>query len=523
MQRIILKQLKASVHRLEGPEAPSLASYYRAYKREFRNYQKISNKKELLVAVRQADIVFGGDFHPFAQSQRTHLRILRELVKNKRPVVLALEAIDSRHQIFIQKYLQGKIDDKTFLKKINYFGSWGFPWENYKILFDLAKKHGLEVYGINQTMHDRKKKDLLLRDSHSASQIAQLRKLHGKSLIYVIYGDLHLASRHLPRLTKSILGKADQSRFVTVFQNSETLYWKLAQKNLEEKVDVLKLRTDAYCVVNSPPWLKWQAYLNFLENSIDRDVNDIRDKIDYSEPLTNIIEMIRQLLKLNGKFFDFNVYPKGDARLAAHLSKHLSKSELMWVERLIKQEKNFFIANPPTFYFPNFGVNHAASLAGKYIHAKVRGEKRSHYKFPKDFVPSIWIEAIGFFSSKVMNNRRKFNMMSDLPTHHRVTLLVLDQKLREQISYKTGDMLKLGTKRRGWKSMDYAEASQILGAHLGNKIYSSFHSGVLNIVELQRWLRLPVAYTPRFLKSYMAIVNSLRSVPDKQRSKNERL
>src|ERR1039457_3256482 len=118
MQRIILRQLKKSVLRLEGESTPESIRYYQAYKREFNNYRKISNKSELLKSAQEADIIFGADFDPFAQSQRTHLRILRELVKNKKPVVLALEAIDSKFQSAVEAYLDGEITDKDFLKKI---------------------------------------------------------------------------------------------------------------------------------------------------------------------------------------------------------------------------------------------------------------------------------------------------------------------------------------------------------------------------------------------------------------------
>src|ERR1700683_3297826 len=107
MQRIILRQLKQSVHRLQGDPSPEIARYYQAYKREFKNYEKISNKRELLKATRQVDVIFGADFHPFSQSQRTHLRILRELARSGRPLILALEAIDSRFQKYLNQYLGG--------------------------------------------------------------------------------------------------------------------------------------------------------------------------------------------------------------------------------------------------------------------------------------------------------------------------------------------------------------------------------------------------------------------------------
>ena len=147
MQRIILRQIKRSVQRLQGEVPLDLEKYYQTYKREFRSFQKISTKKELIKKARQSDIIFGADFHPFAQSQRTHLRILRELVKGSRPLILALETVDSRFQEIVTAYLNNEFDDATFLKKINYDRSWGFPWENYKVLFEFAKASKFEYMG----------------------------------------------------------------------------------------------------------------------------------------------------------------------------------------------------------------------------------------------------------------------------------------------------------------------------------------------------------------------------------------
>jgi hypothetical protein len=522
MQRIILRQLKASVHKLQGTTPPQIERYYQAYKREFRNYQKISNKSELLSAIRSAQIVFGGDFHPFAQSQRTHLRILRELVKEKRPLILAMEAIDSGQQKHLDLFLNGRIDERTFLRKVNYAHSWGFPWGNYKVIFDFAKEHGLSIYGINHSPHDRKVHDLALRDAHSAREIVKLRETNPGALIYVIYGDLHLASSHLPKLVKKWSSPVEDVRTVTIFQNSETLYWRLAKRRLEEKVDVLKLRRDTFCVVNAPPWLKWQAYLHFLENSVEA-VDGSKEQDDYSDHILSFVSLIKKLWKVEGSFQDFHVYSQGEVKLANHLSHSLTKAELAWLEKLIQSDRSFFVPRPPTFYMSRFDVNHTAALAGQYLHAKLRREKKLHTKFPDDFSSACWIEAIGFFTSQLVNSRRKFQTLNDLNERHQVTLIVLEQKLREAVAIKTGQPVGRLRPHKGRKSLDYHEASRIIGALLGHKLYLAFHKGKLDLNTLRRWLSTPVSATPRFWRFYADVLRELRHIPIKERSKNERL
>lgn len=519
MQRIILRQLKQSVHRLQGEPPPEIEKYYQAYKREFKSYQKISNKTELLRAAKNADVVFGADFHPFAQSQRTHLRILRELVKSRRPLVLAMEAIESRFQNQVDAYLDGETDDKTFLKKINYTRSWGFPWENYKILFDFARNYDLPVYGINKS--DFSAGDLARRDQYSAQQIVNLRERFPQAIIYVVYGDLHLASSHLPRLTKKLLGGKLKTRFLTVFQDSETLYWRLAKRRLEERVDVLKLRGDAYCVVNSPPWIKWQAYLNFLERSIDAGDTDL--SMDYGDHISHFVKVIQKVWKIDRPMTDFHTFAEGDVRFAQQISGELPKKDIGRIMALVRNERSFFIPRPPVFYLHSFDVNHVVTLVGQYIHAKLRRESRVHLDFPKDFVPLLWTEAIGFFASKLINNRRKFSSIADLPSDHRVTLIALEQRLREQMALKTGRPLRPVRRHRVRRLHDYFDAARVVGAILGNRIYTAFQSSQLDIATLQQWLRVPVDSNPRFFRFYISILRQLKSVQEEQRSKNERL
>jgi hypothetical protein len=522
MQRIILRQLKASVHRLQGGSPPEITRYYQAYKREFRNYEKISSKHELLRAGRHADIIFGADFHPFSQSQRTHLRILRELTRRPRPVILALEAIDTKFQKHLEAYLEGKIEDKTFLNRINYSRSWGFPWENYKVLFDFARDNKMKIFGINRAHQNGREKNLENRDAYSGTQIAKLRRENPEALIYVIYGDLHMAASHLPKMTRKFLGSAE-ARFLTIFQNSESLYWQLAKKKLEERVDVLKLRDDAYCVVNSPPWLKWQAYLNFLEQSLDHDAGDTKDIEDYNDHVSQIVKIIAQLWGLKGSFLDFQVYTHGDVKLASYVNRFMPKQDLNKLVTFMKAGRSFFVPYPPIFYLKSANINHLAALAGQYLHAKARKEKKVHFRFPKDFVPLIWTEAIGFFASKMVNPRRKFNTVRDLPSRHQVTLLVLEQRLLDQVAVKTKKAIRIVRKSRHRHSREYLAAAQVIGALIGNKIYKAFRRGRLDQETLQLWLRKKVDSSPAFFAFYVNVLTTLKNIPVGEISKNERL
>ncbi len=496
MQRIILRQLKNDVLRLQGPMSGELAQYAHRYQNEFKKYQRVSSKKELIAAASKAHIVFGGDFHAFSQSQRTHLRILREMVRFKRPLILALESVEAKYQKVIEEFLAEDISEKVFLEKIKYVKNWGFPWENYKVFFDFARKNKLKVYGINYQKPSHKVGDLEERDRASSKKIAEITVKNPQALIYVLFGDLHVAKDHLPHFTREILGK--KVKIVSIFQNSERLYWKLAHKKLEEKVEVLQLRKDAFCIVNTPPWYKWQSYLDFLEKRTDGDENS-----DLVDSIHKYSQLICQILGVPGKFYDFHVFKKGDVRLASHLSKKTNKKEKKFIEKLIHQNRSFFIPRVNVFYVTKTDTNHVLSLVGQFIHAQLRKEKNVHLQMPECFEAVVWNDAIAFFISKIINSRRKFPIISPTAAQSQTSLISLEYRLKERLAFQTGNKIKRLKKSRFKRQFHFFEAARIVGSIWGQKIYDGFIQGELEADRLKSWMCQPVNKKSGFSVFYL--------------------
>ena len=76
-----MNPLKSETQLIEGERSEELKKYEAEYQKEFALIWEVSNFKELIQKVAQSRFVLAGDFHYFYQSQKTHLRILRELVQ----------------------------------------------------------------------------------------------------------------------------------------------------------------------------------------------------------------------------------------------------------------------------------------------------------------------------------------------------------------------------------------------------------------------------------------------------------
>src|SRR5215470_10785309 len=88
----LLDQVKSQVQIRLGPLPESLRQYAKSLDKDFRGAWRPALKRELDGAVAKAKVVLSADFHAYAQSQKAHVRLLRDL-PDSRAVVLALECL----------------------------------------------------------------------------------------------------------------------------------------------------------------------------------------------------------------------------------------------------------------------------------------------------------------------------------------------------------------------------------------------------------------------------------------------
>jgi len=526
LQRQSLRRIHEQIEELEGPAPAEVQRYKKAYDKDVSRPFKVSKKEVLISKVTRAKLVLGGDFHAFAQSQKAHLRVLREIIR-KRKIILALEMLSSNSQEAVDAFLSERITERKFLEKIDYHRAWGFPWENYKPLFDFARQHDVMIVGLNLPLTQTGRMTLAGRDRWAARQIVDFLEKSQDSLIYAIYGDLHLAERHIPQeIKKQSQQKNLKAEIITIFQNVDAIYWKLARQQLEEKVDLVELKRNVFCVVNAPPWIKWQSYLGFLETSLEAESSD---QIDFHDQISGLISILVEVWGVAGKFDDFAVFGPGDRSVFKAIGSKLDRKQRLLLEECIEKNFSFYFPVHHTLSLSQLDSNHGALLAGQYVHSKQRGGVSPLLDFPGDFLGRIWTEAVGFFSSKIVNHRRKSDTIQDMKqqvetgTDRATTaLLVLEFRLREQVAIQ-GRSFRMPRHTPGRKGWNYLEAARLLGAVLGNRMYLAFVSGRLSAETLKSWLRETVMDNERFREFYLDCMRSLKVVQVQERSKHERL
>lgn len=501
----LLDQVKFQVELRVGRPSPALRQYAKSLDLEFRGGWRASDEREFVKALSKARVLLSGDFHAYAQSQRAHLRILRDLVPHGQ-VKLALECLPASGQAAIQGYLAGRISEKRFLKEVAWERAWGFPWEHYRPLLELARDRGIEVVGLNQP-----EVRLAKRDAQMARRIRDMQKAAPDALIYVVVGEWHLAQKHLPRR----LGHLERSELVVLFQDVEQLYFRLAKAQTEGVTEYLKGSGNRFCVMYSPPWMKWQSYLMYLEHAYDRDLQEDL-AIDYSDHVASLVDVLEKDLKIVTAKSRLQVYCPNSRTSLARLKVSLPRRFAKILRYHLEHDLSFLLPEKDWLYLSRPTINHASALAGQFIHAQLSSRKRTLWDLPEDFLPLVWSEAVGFFFSKWINPKRKAEDWDSLrlrlqASHPRdkgrmALLLALDHRLSEVVWVQTGRLRR--ARSRISNPGAYIEASRLVGNQLGERLFQKVRSKDISWTQLMTYLKVNVEGRD-FAKSYWSLIERL--------------
>jgi uncharacterized iron-regulated protein len=527
--------MEAQVRHRLGEDTPELAVYHKTYEREFNRKWTPCSNDDLWHQIDQSRIVLMGDFHALKQSQKAQLRILRK-IPTKRSVVLAVEFFEAADQASIDKFISGKISEKDFLKAVKWEERWGFPWENYRPLVRWAQKNKIPLYGINRAQKKKNAASLKSRDVFAGKKIAELARQHQDSLVFVIYGDLHLAQSHIPQEIIKSLGKPAEKTLLRIFQNAEGVYFQLLARELEASTDVVKISQRSFCLMSVPPWVKWQNYLLYLEQTYDEglsdddDDDDDDDALDYTDHIGRYVKLVSEELGHPVSTSALSVYTAQDSHFWPLVKEKYEERRLKAIEQMIADDMSFYLPEIGVAYLARGTVNHAASLAMQYVHAHICGLEKTFVEMPQDFTRRIWLEGIAYFGSKIINHKRKTDTIIDIkaslaskaPVDHakEAMTLALAQKMHELMVITGVSKHRLqAVPRRKWS---YMTAAGILGGMMGERLYFGYRQKLISQVSLLSFLKKPLE-SESFSAAYYEMLEVIEALPAPFESKKEKL
>ncbi len=508
----LLRKIKAQVFARLGRPPASLRQYAKRLDGEFRGRWRACTWEELLKSVAESHVAFGSDFHAHSQSQRAHVRILRSLPPQKK-VVLALECLCSEDQAATDRFMNGEMSEEDFLQEIDWTNVWGFPWEHYRPFFDLAEKRRFSVRALSARQKSKKDFGLEGRDGQMAETISELQNEHPGALIYVLVGEMHLAHSHLPDAWQS---KRPSDQCTIIHQDAESLYFRLAMRARDQAVDVMR-SGHRYCLMVSPPWVKWQSYLMFLEQTYDRELDEEGESIDHSDHVQSLVDLLARDFGLQVMTSHLQVYTPADKEALKLLKRSVPRQRWPVLLRHLESNRSFLLPEKGLIYLSSSTLNRAASMAGEFLHAQLSGRSVPLWGGVSQLEALIWVEGFAFFCSKWINPKRKAesdenlnNQISALSPTDRgrgALSLALDQRMSEIVWIKSSRRRRLRSKPK--RLFDVLEAARILGTMLGEKLFSAIRSGGVTVSELVDWMQYPVT-DPDFDEFYRRLLKRLK-------------
>ncbi len=481
LQQALYRHQQRQIDALVAQASKGFKAYEARYRRESRSVKRVVSLAEVHRRVRDADVVYVGDYHTLRYAQAAYRDLVLAALETGRRVVLALEFVEGRHQATLDRYLSGRLSDKTFLERIGhpYQGAYDI-WPGFKPLFELAKQRSLQVIAIDRRAAGEH--SLEVRDRYAATLLAETAKADDRPLVLALIGQYHVAPSHLPAEVKQALGKTAR-RHLVAFQNPEAAWWQLAKTGRADTTDAAELEADVVALFNASPIVCQRTFLDYCEaESGDAPIQEagIASTV---RALAKQVALLAQV-PLRRQLMQLEVLTPIDLDVMQRLARRggFTRAEARQLERHVLSGESAFVPRARAIWLSGFSLNHAAEEATHFVRHCAVGDAMDRDRPRADaFWARCMEEAIGFFGSKLVNPRRVCTSLADWaqlfetgsPEVKQTGAFVLAlSSLHEVSGADAGRLVPVGVK-------PFNAVSHALGYLLGEALFQAHRAGRL--------------------------------------------
>ena len=480
--------------------------YLREFNKAFRTYESVLTTEEVQSALRAADVVLIGDYHALPSSQRSAASLLEQrALVGDRPVVLGLETIFVRDQHILDEWWRREIDEAELRQRIRFDLDWGYDWAPFYELLVSARDNAEALYGLDCMPREDLRK-IGARDRHAALKIAEIRERHPNAVIYVLFGESHMAPSHLPKAVRKV---SREAKVMTVLQNVDSLYWRAAGERAD-KVEAVRVNEDVVCVFNATPLEKYESYRLFLDQWSRCD-----EAPDYAPTIYNLIDSLANFLEIN-RYSSHNgtqpkflvdmlpeVYGGSSGAMLGRLllRKGVTEDDLRDLLTRVEECGSTYLPQVNAFYVREFRMMHAAEDATRFLHQACQGlpqRRNGHPAQPSElertsdhFYVRVIEHAIAYFGSRVLYPSRP-----SIEADHSPLKRAAIEKLAQAAT--RGD--------------DFESSARELGQRIGNQLYGAYLAGKLLPSGLRRLFLAHLDEPGLARKVCGAVISKLKAV-----------
>ena len=441
LQRSLYDRALTEAREYSGADSVAIGKYQQEFEASLPTAFESINERKLLSAMDSSKIVLFGDFHSHKQNQRAFLKILSSYQHrpDHAPITVYLEMFKSKDQAHLDRWQAGDSTDQELQEAIKYHQTWGFPWNNYCPILHYCRHHQIPLIGINTARGG--KDSLEKRDAHAAAIIHKFRKGHLAAKSLCLIGEFHLADRHLPSALTTHRSATTTAVPLRIFANLDKYFFANNPNKLHQQDEYLSLNKSTYCVINSPPWMKWHSHslceeirrvgpIPYLETKLpeaaeaqefqlwadDDERLYAHDTMDLDQQLRDLQQQIATFLniRVSADIFDrFNVV---HGSLEDQLV-HMPKQELGAF--LVRASTDGFAVefSGRIVYIPVISINNLAAAAGQMLFGSLSQIKESYTDGGQLFTQQCLKYVFGFITNKLLNPRLPLHSIGDLETY----------------------------------------------------------------------------------------------------------
>ncbi|PTL77244.1 ChaN family lipoprotein [Vitiosangium sp. GDMCC 1.1324] len=490
----LFRRQKAQIARVIEGHSAAFRTYEARYRRRTSEYQRVLPASAVSQRVQAADVVYVGDYHTLPLAQETYLELVEGVRETNRRVVLALECVEGRHQAAVDAWLAGRLTERALFARLGQSTSQG-AWSGLRTLLAYAKRHRLEVVGIDRRAQGER--SLELRDAYAAERIARAVRAEDRPRVMVLVGQYHVAPCHLPAQVERALGEGHGLRGVVVYQNAEGVYWRLAREGKVGMAQAVELLDGALCLLNASPVVCQQSFLDYLE--AESGDSPLRER-SAAERFREMASLIGRLAGVPvGRWLDeVEVVTAADEDSLVRIQQRgrFTQGELLQLRRHILSRESCYIPRARTAYLASLSLNHAAEEAAHFVRHCAVGDAMEMPRRASDaFYARCLEEALGFFGSKLVNPRRSclgpgewaLRFAEARGVERQIAAFVLAHKAAEvEVPDEAVKLLPLRKDRL------FHGVSHALGYLLGDALYRGFDGDQVDRADLRALFREPL-------------------------------
>lgn len=498
---------------IRGQDSHSRRKYLRDFNRAYRSYDCVLDAERLRSTITAADVVLVGDYHalPAAQRQAAGLMEQRALAGD-RPVVLGIETIFARDQHILDEWWRREIDESEFRQRIRFDLDWGYDWAPFYELLVTARDHAEALYGLDCMPREDLRK-IGARDRHAAIKLAEIRERHPEAVIFVLFGESHLAPSHLPRLVREQL---PGTKVLTVLQNIDALYWRAAGER-GDRVESVRVNDDVVCIFNATPLEKYESYRLFLDQWSRCD-----DAPDFAPTIYNLIDSLASFLEINRYSPHNSTQPRfladllpevyggsSEAMLRRLLSrKGVSEQDLESMLNCVEQRGSAYLPQVNAFCVREFQMMQAAEDVTRFLHQACQGlpelldSRLATYSSAGEtaargtdrFYARVLEHAVAYFGSRILYPSRPAPDTANVPQLSRAACE------KAALAAVAADASTLETTAQDW------------GYRIGSQIYEAYLAGKVTPGNVRRLFLTHLQDPGLARKVCAAVISKLRSI-----------